>query len=92
MTAEQQRLAGKTVDELIACFNGEVGKDGWVAARCRYLVALRLALLATGLDCSSFIDDGSMSLASRIERVGDALVVLDGTATGGKLILVPRTA
>ena len=88
MNAEIERLAGRTIEELVARFNDEVGKHGWVAARGRHLTALRLALLATGLDCSSFIDAESMSLASRSERVEEALVVLDPSARGSRLILI----
>jgi hypothetical protein len=72
-----QLLAGRTPEELIACFNREVRSPAWVSARANYLTALRDALLATGLDCSSFIADGgmSMSLARRVRREGDRVVI-----------------
>lgn len=70
---ENDRFADKTVDELIAAFNREVGNPGWVRARAIYLTGLRRALLATGLDCSSFIRDDGMSLAKKIEQVGSVL-------------------
>jgi hypothetical protein len=46
----------------------------WVSARGVFLMALRDALLATGLDCSAFIDDGGMRLGHFIRRKGNALV------------------
>ena len=50
--------------------------QAWVSARAAYLMALRDALLATGLDCSSFIDGKGMSLARRIRLEGGRLVTV----------------
>lgn len=69
----RERFRTCSVDELIAAFNGDVGNPGWVTARMVYLVALRDALLATGLDCSSFISDDGMSMARQVERRGNAI-------------------
>ncbi len=68
------RFRTKSVDELIAAFNSDVGCRAWVHARGVFLCALRDALLATDLDCSSFISDKSMNMDRFIERRGDAIV------------------
>ncbi len=68
------RFRTKSVDELIASFNSGVGCDAWVHARGVFLCALRDALLATDLDCSSFISDKGMCMDRFIERQGDAIV------------------
>ncbi len=74
------RFRTHSVAELIASFNSGVGCDAWVHARGVYLVALRDALLATDLDCSSFISDKGMNMDRFIERHGDAIVPV-GTRT-----------
>jgi hypothetical protein len=70
----RQQFRKDSVDELIAAFNREVGCTGWVAARGVYLTALRDALLATGLDCSSFISIGAMAIDRRVTRRGRKIV------------------
>ena len=62
----KKRFKGCSADQLIKEFNKEVGNSGWAAARGVYLAALHSAFLATGLDCSNFINqaDNSMSLKS----------------------------
>lgn len=70
----RQKLREKTVEGLVAAFNHEVGSRAWVSARGVYLIALRDALLATGLDCSSFISDGGMEMDEIVTRNGDAIV------------------
>ncbi len=68
------RFRTHSIDELIAAFNPEVGSRAWVHARGVCLVALRDALLATDLDCSSFISDKGMNMDRLIARQGDAIV------------------
>jgi hypothetical protein len=63
------RAAGGTTGR-----GGGVGTCAWVSARAVYLMALRDALLATGLDCSSFISDSAMSMDRVVERKGNAIV------------------
>jgi hypothetical protein len=70
------RFRDAAVEELIAAFNHDVGNPGWVRARMHFLGALREAFLATGLDCSSFVDAGSMSLRRRIRHEGDRIVLV----------------
>jgi hypothetical protein len=70
----RQQFREDTVERLIAAFNHEVGKRAWVSARAVYLIALRDALLATGLDCSSFISDDGMEMDQVVTRNGDAIV------------------
>ncbi len=65
---------GRDVGQLIKAFNGDVGHNGWVRTRGFFLVALREALLATGLDCSGFIDKEGMSMQYRIKRDGGRIV------------------
>jgi hypothetical protein len=55
---------------LIAAYNRGVGSHAWTSARGEYLIALREALLATGLDCSAFISDDGMSLDVEVRLKG----------------------
>jgi hypothetical protein len=70
----RQRFRESTTAELIDSFNSDVGCQGWVSARAVFLTALRDALLATGLDCTSFISNGGMAMDRRVERKGNAIV------------------
>jgi hypothetical protein len=70
----RQRFRERSVEDLIAAFNSGVGSTAWVSARGAYLEALRDALLATGLDCSSFITETAMVMDQVVERKGDAIV------------------
>jgi hypothetical protein len=70
----RQRFRERSVEDLIAAFNSGVGSCAWVSARGAYLVALRDALLATGLDCTSFISDSAMAMDQVVERKGNAIV------------------
>lgn len=65
------------VDELIVALNKQVGSRGWVRRRGFYLVALREAFLATGLDCSDFITEGGMSIYYQVKRDGGRIVQVD---------------
>ena len=67
------------VDQLIESFNRDVGNKGWVRARGFFLVALREAFLATGLDCSCFITESGMSMRYKIRRDGARIVRVDGS-------------
>ena len=62
------RSRESSVDQLIEQFNRGIGKSGWATARGWALAVLRDALLATGLDFSSFIFDDGMNLDRPIER------------------------
>jgi hypothetical protein len=62
------------VGALIAAYNRGVGSRAWTRARGEYLIALREALLATGLDCSRFISDEGMSLDVAVRRNGRKIV------------------
>jgi hypothetical protein len=75
----RRRLTGRPIAELIDLFNREVGINAWVRARGEYLVALREALLATGLDCSTFIDDRTIAMSRRIRQEGQGLVPIEDT-------------
>jgi len=73
----------KTVGELIDMFNRDVGNNGWVYSRSIFLGLLRNAFLATGLDCSSFIDETGMSIRNRIALDGQQIVVVPDTSPKG---------
>ena len=72
----REHFRNASIERLVAAFNSGVGSTAWVSARAAYLMALRDALLATGLDCSSFIDGKGMSLARRIRLEGGRLVTV----------------
>jgi hypothetical protein len=72
----RQRFRESSVEELIATFNIGVGVCAWVSARAAQLVALRDALLATGLDCSSFISATGMAMDRKVKREGNAIVAI----------------
>lgn len=63
------------IAELIARFNNEAGKGGWVAARGRFMSAMTDALLATGFDCSDFIKGSSTSWKYPIKHVAGRRIV-----------------
>jgi len=73
-----------SVEELVSLFNADVGSRGWVRARGEFHFALQEAFLATGLDCSSFIDEdeGSISLARRIRVDGHRVVTVRDKKNG----------
>ncbi len=70
----RRHFRSKFVEELVATFNDSVGSTAWGTARSEYLVALRDALLATGLNCRDFISESTMAMDWPIQRRGDALV------------------
>ena len=57
-----ERFAEFSIEELVQEFNTDQRKSGWVGARGRLGAALHQAFLDTGMDCSSFISERSMSL------------------------------
>ncbi|MFA5168262.1 MAG: hypothetical protein WC530_07015 [Candidatus Omnitrophota bacterium] len=70
----REKLKHYDAQQLIARFNQEVGNPGWAGARSHFLEALKSAFLATGLDCSDFIDQTGMSLKRPIRRDGDRII------------------
>ena len=71
----REHFRNASAQEPVDALNREVGNGGWVTARCFYLAALKEAFLATGLDCSAFINDGGgMMLRSRVRLDGDKVV------------------
>jgi hypothetical protein len=75
----RQHLRQHAPDRLIELYNTGVRSTAWTARRGAYLVALRDALLATGLDCAAFIDETGMRMDERVERRGDAIVPILAT-------------
>jgi hypothetical protein len=76
LSRSREHFRNATIEQLVAAFNSGVGTKVWIAARAAYLEALREALLATGLDCSSVISRNSMSQAHRIRVEGTRLVTV----------------
>ena len=72
----RERFRNATIEQLVEAFNGDVGNPGWIGARGSFHAALKEAFLGTGLDCSSFINRGSMSLACRIRLEGQRLITM----------------
>ena len=66
----------KYINALIESFNREIGNRGWCSARATYLAKLYDAFLASGLDCSDFIDKGSMNMSRKIHRQGNRLFTI----------------
>lgn len=72
-----ERLRGLSSEDLIKSFNSDVRNMGWVGARGRFLVAMRLELQNRGFDCSEIIDKRSMSMAHKIKLENNKLVKID---------------
>lgn len=70
------RFAACTIDELSKTFNADTRSMGFTTSRGLFLIALREAFLATGLDCSSFIDAEGMSMNHQIALDGRTLVLV----------------
>ena len=69
----RERFRNASPQELVQALNGQVGNPGWVRARGFFLAALQDAFLATGLDCSGFIQNGAMRLV-HVRLDGDRIV------------------
>lgn len=67
----------QNINALIESFNKEVGNNGWCSSRATYLARLHDAFLASGLDCSGFVNKGGMSMGRKIHRQGNRLVTID---------------
>ena len=78
MTYEEYRakLRSLTNEELIGKINQEVGKPGWVAARGRYLSALRETVLERGIDGGEAVKTTGLSLKYKVKLVGNRIVQL----------------
>ena len=68
-----ERLANKTIEELVDDFNSDQPSQGWVTARGYFLAALRQAFLNSEIDCSSFISEEGMSLRHPIRLEGNTI-------------------
>ncbi len=68
-------LRSCTNSELVERINREVGIPHWVSSRADYLAHLYVEFLTRDLDCSSFIQDDTMSIAKRLRLVGNEVVV-----------------
>lgn len=72
----RDRFRGASPQELVEILNSEAGNSGWVTARGFFLSALRDAFLESGLDCSSFINEGRMKLL-RVKLEGNKVVPIN---------------
>jgi hypothetical protein len=62
-------------DELVERINREVGVPHWVTSRADYLAHLYVEVLTRDLDCSSFIQGNTMSIAKRLRLVGRTIEI-----------------
>jgi hypothetical protein len=69
----KERLANKTIEELVDNFNSDQPSQGWVTARGYFLAALRQAFLDSEVDCSNFISEKGMSLQYQIRLEGNII-------------------
>jgi len=68
------RFADLSIDELIDLFNQQAGRTHWVAARGRYLEALRQEFLSRDIDCSSIITGSSICIRKPIRLEGNRIL------------------
>ncbi|MCX6706490.1 MAG: hypothetical protein NTV24_05355 [Candidatus Woesebacteria bacterium] len=62
--------------KLIATFNGDVGKPGWVTRRGYFLAALRNEFKVRGFDYSAIANEWSMSLKKKVKLVGKKITII----------------
>jgi hypothetical protein len=73
----REHFRNASVATLVSAYNRGIGCRAWVSARGYYLVALRQALLATGFDCTSFIDHDGMAMDAPVKLRGREIVRVD---------------
>ena len=61
------QLASLTDEQLVECFNREVGNRGWVSARGYFIVSLVREFEKRQIDCSSISADGAIQLDRPIQ-------------------------
>lgn len=67
-----ERLASLTDDELVETFNNDVKKRGWVAARGRFLSAIRSEFKRRNIDFSILLEGNSFKLR-RVKLINNKL-------------------
>ena len=67
------RFRDSSIEELITTFNREVGIPSFIAARGRYLIAMREEFLRRDYDVSAFIDERTICLRDRVHLVGNKI-------------------
>ena len=70
----RERFGNMTDEQLIAVFNGDVGKSGWVSSRGYFHIALREEFEKRKYDYSAIGDKGSLSFKNRVNLVGKKIV------------------
>jgi hypothetical protein len=60
---------------MIAAFNEEVGKKGWVSARGTYMAAIHKEFENRGFDYSEIGNDASLSFKNRVKLVKKKIVL-----------------
>lgn len=68
-----QRMRQYDDQELIGCFNHEVGKQGWGTARASYMAAIHSEWIARGFDFSTIGDSRRLSFRHKV-RIEDGVV------------------
>lgn len=70
----QKRFKAMNDEELIATFNGDVGKPGWVAARSRFHYAIHEEFRNRGFDYSDIFNNNSFSWKNKIKLIGKKII------------------
>jgi hypothetical protein len=84
----RERFRNATPQQLVDALNRVVGNPGSVSARGFYIAALTEAFLATGLDCSSFIKGGRLTLVY-VRLNGDEVVPVAGPPRTARILEAP---
>ncbi len=64
-----EQLQKLSDEKLVERFNSDVGNPGWVAARGRFLEAMREEFIRRDFDTSEIIMDGGMSMKYKVRLV-----------------------
>ncbi len=73
----QKRLQNECDQELISCFNKEVGCKAWVSPRASYLAAIHSEFDRREFDYSAIGNRGSLSLKFKVRLWGNKLIITE---------------
>ena len=73
----EESFAKLSDEEIVETFNSDTKHNGWVAARGRFLSALRREFIKRGFDTSEIIKGEGMSMMHRVKLEGKKLVKID---------------
>lgn len=66
-------LAKLSDEELVACFNNEIGNQGWGNARMYYTSCLTSELKSRNVDSSLVVDNGGLKLSKPVVLTNNRL-------------------